>query len=194
MLEEHDTKKELPFQSNTYFKRTCKRMYSPACCWRALKSESGREGTKGAHTVWQRCCFVGRWRFLSQQAADLPHLSLPFCSVTNDARPLLATLFCLFGNGLTNSTYFYFILFWCLDIDEYKQHLNLMMHLHLLLLFWFLIAEAWSLATRPSISGTFSVEPIIVPIDRQEGVVNKKAMQKNMIIVPILCTIVMYMI
>ena len=39
-----------------------------------------------------------------------------------------------------------------------------MMHLHLLLLFWFLIAEAWSLATRPSISGTFSVEPIIVPV------------------------------
>ena len=59
---------------------------------------------------------------------------------------------------------FLFILFWCLDIDEYKQHLNLMMHLHLLLLFWFLIAVAWSLATRPSISGTFSVEPIIVPI------------------------------
>ena len=76
VLEEHDTKKESPFQSNTYFKRTCKRMYGPACYWRALKSELEREGTKGAHRTMLFCWEV-EILILLQQAADLPHLSLP---------------------------------------------------------------------------------------------------------------------
>ena len=92
VLEEHDTKKESPFQSNAYFKRTRKRMYGPACCWRALKSELEREGTKGAHTTLLFCWEV-EILILLQQAADLPHLSLSSRLLFSDklCRPLLTT-------------------------------------------------------------------------------------------------------